>query len=390
MPDTLQLDTTDLLDVGFLLSDDEQRWRETVRRFAQEELRPHVDAWYARGEFPRHLPRAFGHLGVLGMHLDDHGCRGASAVEYGLACLELEACDSGLRTFVSVQGSLAMTAISRWGSEEQRAHWLPLLASGEAVGCFALTEPEAGSDPAGLRTTARRDGGDWILSGTKRWIGLGSIADVAVVWARTDDGIRGFLVPTDTPGFSACDITNKLSLRASVQCELSLEDCRLPGDAQLAAEGLRGPFSSLNEARFGIAWGAMGAARACLEAALAHAGARRQFDRPLAGFQLTQAKLADMAIAVGRGTLLALHLGRLKDAGRLRNEQISAGKLDNVRSAIEVARTARTILGGDGITDDFPVMRHMANLEAVRTYEGTDEVHALILGRALTGEQAFR
>ena len=380
----------DLLDLDSLFTEAELAERARIRRFADEELRPHVDGWFARGEFPRHLPRAFGELGVLGMHLEGYGCAGKSAVEYGLACMEIEACDSGLRTFVSVQGSLAMTAIHEWGSEEQKLQWLPRMATGEAVGCFALTEADAGSDPASLRTVARRDGGDWVLNGSKRWIGLASIAQVAVVWAQTDDGIRGFLVPTDTPGFSARDITNKLAMRASIQCELSFEDCRLPGDAILGAKGLRGPFTSLNEARYGIAWGAMGAARSCFEAALGSSQQRTQFDQPIAGFQLTQRKLVDMRLELDKGTLLALHLGRLKDGGRLRPEQISVGKLNNVREAIAIAREARTILGGDGITDDFPVMRHMANLEAVRTYEGTDEVHTLILGNAITGVPAFR
>ena len=379
-----------LLDIDSLLTQEEQAGRETIRRFVEAELRPHVDEWFARGEFPSHLPRAFGDLGMLGMHLEGYGCAGSSAVAYGLACMELEACDSGLRTFVSVQGSLAMTAIWHWGSEAQKLQWLPSMATGETVGCFALTEPEAGSDPASMQTEARRVGGDWVLNGSKRWIGLGSIAQVAVVWARTQDGIRGFLVPTDTPGFSTRDITNKLSLRASIQCDLALEECRLPGDAILSAEGLRGPFTSLNEARYGIAWGAMGAARSCLEEALHHSRRRSQFDEPIAGYQLTQRKLVDMLLELDKGTLLALHLGRLKDAGRLKPEQISAGKLNNVREAIGIARQARTILGGDGITDDFPVMRHMANLESVRTYEGTDEVHTLILGNALTGVPAFR
>jgi glutaryl-CoA dehydrogenase len=380
----------DLLDIDSMLAEGELAERARIRRFVQAELQPHVDEWFAGGEFPGHLPRAFGELGVLGMHLHGYGCAGASAVEYGLACMEIEACDSGLRTFVSVQGSLAMTAISEWGSDAQKQEWLPSMAAGEAVGCFALTEAEAGSDPASLQTGARRSGGDWVLDGSKRWIGLGSIAQVAVVWAQTDEGIRGFLVPTDTPGFSARDITNKLSMRASIQCDLRFEDCRIPGDAILASEGLRGPFTSLNEARYGIAWGAMGAARSCLESALGHSQSRSQFDQPIAGFQLTQRKLVDMTLELEKGTLLALHLGRMKDAGRLSPEHISAGKLNNVREALAIARQSRTILGGEGITDDFPVMRHMANLEAVRTYEGTDEVHTLILGNAITGVPAFR
>ncbi len=379
-----------VLELEALLSDEERGLRDRVRRFVLEEILPEADGWYERGEFPSHLPRRFGELGLLGMHLEGYGCAGASAVEYGLACLELEAGDSGVRTFVSVQGSLAMTAIHQWGSEAQKAEWLPRMAAGEAVGCFALTEPEAGSDPGSMRTVARREGGDWVLTGAKRWIGMGSIADVAVVWAQTDDGIRGFLVPTDTPGFTARDITNKLSMRASIQSDLTFEDCRVPDGARLAAEGLRGPFTSLNEARYGIAWGAMGAARACFEAALGYATSRSQFDEPIAGFQLTQRKLVDMLVELEKGTLLALHLGRAKDAGRMRIEQVSLAKLNNVREAIAIAREARTILGGNGITSDFPVMRHMANLESVRTYEGTDEVHTLILGNAITGIPAFR
>jgi glutaryl-CoA dehydrogenase len=379
-----------VLELDALLSDEERSLRDRVRQFVREEIVPEADGWYERGEFPSHLPRRFGELGLLGMHLEGYGCAGSSAVEYGLACLELEAGDSGVRTFVSVQGSLAMTAIHQWGSEAQKEEWLPRMAAGEAVGCFALTEPEAGSDPASMQTVARREGGDWLLTGSKRWIGMGSIADVAVVWARTDEGIRGFLVPTDTPGFIARDITNKLSMRASIQSDLTFEDCRVPEAAMLGAEGLRGPFTSLNEARYGIAWGAMGAARACFEAALGYATSRSQFDEPIAGFQLTQRKLVDMLVELEKGTLLALHLGRAKDAGRMRIEQVSLAKLNNVREAIGIAREARTILGGNGITSDFPVMRHMANLESVRTYEGTDEVHTLILGNAITGIPAFR
>jgi glutaryl-CoA dehydrogenase len=324
------------------------------------------------------------------MHLDGYGCAGANAVEYGLACVELEAADSGLRTFVSVQGSLAMTAIHAWGSEEQKQRWLPAMAAGEAVGCFGLTEPEAGSNPAEMATTARRDGGDWVLDGTKRWIGMGSIADIAVIWARTDDGVRGFLVEAGTPGLTARDITGKHALRASLQSELLLEGCRVPASALLpGAEGLRGPFTCLNEARFGILWGVVGAARSCFEAALERALEREQFGRPLAGFQLVQEKLADMMAAVAQGELLALHIGRLKDDGRLAPEQVSIGKRENVRRAQAVARLAREVLGGDGITGAFPVMRHMTNLEAVATYEGTDDVHTLILGHAITGIRAF-
>jgi len=325
------------------------------------------------------------------MHLSGYGCAGKSAVEYGLACMELEAGDSGLRTFVSVQGSLAMSAIHKFGSEEQKNEWLPRLARGGAIGCFGLTEPEAGSDPGSMKTFARKEGSEWVLNGRKRWIGMGTIADVAVVWAQTDDGIRGFLVPTGTAGFSAKDITGKLSMRASVQCELFLEDVRLPEGAMLPkAEGLKGPFACLNEARYGIVWGAMGAARDCFECALEYSKGREQFGKPVAGFQLTQKKLVDMTLEINKGTLLALHIGRMKDEGTLRPEHVSVGKLNNVREAIVIAREARTILGGNGITLDYPVIRHANNLESVLTYEGTNEVHTLILGNALTGVPAFR
>jgi glutaryl-CoA dehydrogenase len=373
-----------------MLSDAERATRDRVRAFVSDRILPVAEEDFEHGRLRRELVPALGELGVLGMHLEGYGCAGASAVEYGLACLELEAGDTAWRTFVSVQGSLAMTAIHHMGSEEQRARWLPGLAAGHLIGCFGLTEPESGSDPSSMRTAARRDGSDWVLDGHKRWIGLASLADVAVIWARAEDTIRGFLVPTDTPGFRAEDITNKLSLRASVQSEIALEGCRVPAEAMLpGARGLRGPFSCLNEARYGIVWGTMGAARSCLEAALGYAGRREQFGRPLAAFQLTQEKLANMAVELGKGTLLALHLGRMKDEGRLTPEQISFGKLNNVREALGIAREARTILGGNGVTSDFPVMRHMANLESVLTYEGTSEVHTLVLGHALTGVRAF-
>ena len=381
----------DFLDIDALLTDEERAGRDRVRSFVEARIAPEVEGWFEHGHFPRELIREFGTLGVLGMHLEGYGCPGRSAVEYGLACLELEAGDSGLRTIVSVQGSLAMTSIRHWGSEDQRNEWLPRMAAGEAIGCFGLTEAEGGSDPASMQTQARRDGGDWVMNGSKRWIGLASIADVAVVWARTDDGVRGFLVPADTRGFTTTDITNKLGMRASLQCELLFEDCRLPAAAMLPeARGLRGPFTALNEARYGITWGAMGAARACFEAALEYAKERVVFGQPIAGHQLTQRKLVDMLVELNKGMLLALHLGRMKDEGRLRPVQISVGKLNNVREAIAIAREARTILGGNGITSDFPVMRHMNNLEAVSTYEGTDEMHALILGEAITGLPAFR
>ncbi|QFR03198.1 acyl-CoA dehydrogenase [Streptomyces phaeolivaceus] len=378
------------LDCAHLFTPEEAAWRDKVRAFTRERIAPTVDADFEDRHFRRELVRELGALGVLGMHIQGYGCAGASAVSYGLACLELEAADSAWRTFVSVQGSLAMSAIAKWGSEEQKARWLPELAAGRAIGCFGLTEPDGGSDPKSMRTTARREGGDWVLDGAKRWIGLGSVADVAVIWANTEDGVRGFLVPAGTPGFTATEITNKLSLRASIQCDLAFDGCRLPADAVLpGVTGLRGPFSCLNEARYGIIWGVMGAARECLGAAVERSRTRRVFGKALAELQLTQQKVADMAVEYQKGLLLAVHIGRLKDAGALTPAQISVGKLNNVREALSIARTARTILGGDGVTSDFPVMRHMANLESVRTYEGTDEVHALVIGHAVTGHRAF-
>ncbi|MFB7589046.1 acyl-CoA dehydrogenase family protein [Streptomyces sp. NPDC056169] len=382
----------DLLAVDGLLTDEEREIRRTVRAVADRELRPHVAGWFEKGEIPaRELARTLGGIGVLGMHLEGYGCAGTNSVAYGLACLELEAVDSGLRSLVSVQGSLAMYAIWKYGSEEQKQRWLPKMAAGEYIGCFGLTEPDAGSDPGAMRTHAKRDGSDWILNGTKMWITNGSVADVAVVWARTEDGVRGFLVPAGTPGFSAPEIKMKLSLRASVTSELVLEDVRLPADAMLPeARGLSGPLGCLNEARFGIVFGALGAARDCLETAISYARDRTVFARPLASYQLTQQKLADMAVELGKGMLLALHLGRLKDAGAITAEQISVGKLNNVREAIAIARECRTILGANGITLEYPVLRHANNLESVLTYEGTSEVHSLVIGKALTGEQAFR
>ena len=382
----------DLLAVDGLLTDEEREIRRTVRAVADRELRPHVAGWFEKGEIPaRELARTLGGLGVLGMHLEGYGCAGTNSVAYGLACLELEAVDSGLRSLVSVQGSLAMYAIWKYGSEEQKQRWLPKMAAGEYIGCFGLTEPDAGSDPGAMRTNAKRDGSDWVLNGTKMWITNGSVADVAVVWARTEDGVRGFLVPAGTPGFSAPEIKMKLSLRASVTSELVLEDVRLPADAMLPeARGLSGPLGCLNEARFGIVFGALGAARDCLETAVSYARDRTVFARPLASYQLTQQKLADMAVELGKGMLLALHLGRLKDAGQITAEQISVGKLNNVREAIAIARECRTILGANGITLEYPVLRHANNLESVLTYEGTSEVHSLVIGKALTGEQAFR
>jgi glutaryl-CoA dehydrogenase len=383
----------DLLGLDDLLTAEERDGRAVVRRFCEENVLPHVGTWYdeAKVPDPRGLTRELGKLGLLGMHLEGYGCAGTSAVEYGLACLELEAADSGIRSLVSVQGSLAMYAIWKHGSEEQKQEWLPRMASGEAIGCFGLTEPDHGSDPAGMRSRARRDGDDWVLTGRKTWITNGSIADVAVVWAQTDEGIRGFVVPTDSPGFSAPEIKQKLSLRASITSELVLEDVRLPGDAVLPdVRGLRGPLSCLGEARYGIIWGAMGAARSCFETAREYAVNREQFGRPIGGFQLTQAKLADMAVELHKGLLLALHLGRRKDAGTITPEQVSFGKLNNTREAIAIARTARTILGGNGISLEYPVIRHMTNLESVLTYEGTVEMHQLVLGKAITGQDAFR
>jgi glutaryl-CoA dehydrogenase len=384
-------DPGDLINFDSLLTDDELALRSQVRVFVNEQIRPNIADWYERAYFPLEIIPEMAGLGLLGMHLSGYGCGGRSAVDYGLAGAELEAGDSGLRTFVSVQGSLAMSAIHKWGSEDQKTQWLPQMARGETIGCFGLTEPTAGSDPSGMQTFARRDGTDWVIDGTKRWIGLANVAKIAVIWAQTDEGIRGFLVPTQTPGFTATPIEPKLSMRASIQCEIELDGVRLPADALLpAAQGLRGPFSCLNEARYGIMWGAMGAARDSFETALAYAQQRLQFDKPLAGYQLTQRKLVDMALEINKGFLLALHLGRLKDAGKLQHHQISVGKLNNVREAIKIAREARTILGGNGITLEYSPLRHANNLESVRTYEGTDEVHTLILGHQLTGLPAYR
>ncbi|MET8355418.1 acyl-CoA dehydrogenase family protein [Micromonospora sp. NPDC005171] len=381
----------DLLDLDPSLSEEERQIRDVVRQLVDDRVRPHVADWYEDGKVPaRELAREFGKLGLLGMHLTGYGCAGASAVAYGLACQELEAGDSGLRSLVSVQGSLAMYAIWRYGSEEQKQRWLPSMATGEAVGCFGLTEPDHGSDPASMATRARRDGDDWVLTGAKMWITNAPIADVAVIWARTDEGVRGFAVPMDTPGVTAREIRRKMSLRASVTGEIVLDDARLPADAQLPeAVGLKAPLSCLTEARYGIVWGAVGAARDCLETTLAYASTRTQFGRPLAGFQLTQAKLADMAVELVKGQLLALHLGRLADAGRLRPEQVSVGKLNNVREALAIARQCRTILGANGVSGEYPVMRHANNLESVLTYEGTSEIHQLVIGQRLTGLSAF-
>ncbi len=384
-------DPYDLLAIDSLLSDDEKALRATVRSFVDAEVRPRIADWYENAIFPVELVPKLAALGLLGMHIEGYGCAGRSAVEYGLAAAELEAGDSGIRTFVSVQGSLAMTAIAKHGSEEQKIEWLPRMAAGEVIGCFGLTEPGSGSDPGSMATFARRDGDDWVISGSKRWIGLASIAEVAIIWAQTDDGVRGFIVPTDSKGFTATPIAPKLSMRASIQCDIVLGDVRVPEKARLpGAEGLRGPFACLNEARYGIAWGVLGAARDSYRAALEYTQQRTQFDKPLAAFQLTQVKLVDMALEIETGMLLALHLGRLKDSGGLEPHQISVGKLNNTRAAIRIAREARSMLGGNGITLDHSPMRHAANLESVRTYEGTDEVHTLVLGQAITGIAAFR
>jgi len=384
-------DPHDFLDIDSLLSDEEILLRDTVRTFVEKEITPNVGDWWDEGVIPHaDLAKSFGDLGMLGMHLEGYGCAGTSATAYGLASLELEAGDSGIRSFVSVQGSLAMFPIWKFGSEEQKQTWLPQMAKGEVIGCFGLTEADSGSDPSSMRTHALRDGTDWVINGSKMWITNGSIAGIAIIWARTDDGVRGFIVPTDTPGFSAVDIKKKASLRASVTSELILEDVRVPDDFVLpGVASMRGPLSCLNEARFGIAFGVMGSARSCYETALAYAKERVQFDVPIGSFQLTQQKLVDMMVAVQRGTLVALHLGRRKDNGTLSPEQVSFGKFDNVRNALEVARTARSILGANGITLEYPVFRHMANLETVFTYEGTNEIHTLVMGQAITGLSAF-
>lgn len=383
-------DPVDFLGIDALLSNEERLIRETVRSFVRERVLPYVAEWFEDGYLPRELGLELGKLGLLGMHLSGYDCPGASAVAYGIACMELEAGDAGVRSFASVQGSLAMYAIYRWGSEEQKQAYLPKMTRGELIGCFGLTEPDFGSNPAGMRTFARRDGSDWILNGTKMWITNGSIADVAIVWANTDDGIRGFLVPAGTKGFSATNIHRKISLRASITSELVLQDVRLPESARLPlAKGLGGPLACLNEARFGIIWGSMGAARACYETALAYSKTRVQFDRPIGGFQLTQEKLANMLLELGKGSLLALHLGRKKDEETLHPAHVSFGKLNNVREAIAIAREARTILGGNGVTLEYPVIRHMNNLESVLTYEGTSEVHMLVIGQQITGIAAF-
>ena len=383
-------DPVDFIDVAGLFSDEERLVRDTVRAYVRDRILPNIAQWFEEGTLPRELGLELGRLGLLGMHLEGYGCAGASAVAYGIACLELEAGDSGVRSFASVQGSLAMYAIHRWGDEEQKRTWLAPMARGELIGCFGLTEPDFGSNPAGMRTYARKDGSDWVIDGTKMWITNGSIADLAIVWAQTDEGIRGFVVPRGARGFSATNIERKLSLRASVTSELVLAGCRLPGDALLPlGDGLVAPLSCLNEARFGIVWGAIGAARSCYESALEYSKTRIAFDRPIGGFQMTQAKLVDMLLELNKGALLALHLGRAKDGGRLHPSQVSLAKLNNVREALAIARQARTILGANGVTLEYPVIRHMNNLESVLTYEGTSEMHALVVGKEITGLGAF-
>jgi glutaryl-CoA dehydrogenase len=391
MSEPTPLDPLDLLQLDALLSDDERAVRDAAREWIRRRILPEVEDWYERGEFPaRELAKELGEMGFLGMQLHGDGFLGLGAVAYGLVELELEAGDSGLRSFVSVTSALAMWAIHTYGSDEQRAAWLPRLASGEAIGCFGLSEPDAGSDPGSMRTFAKRDGDDWVLSGTKMWITNGSVSDVAIVWAHTDEGVRGFVVPCDSRGFSAPDIHRKMSLRASVTSELVMDEVRLPADAVLpGVEGLKGPLSCLNEARFGIVWGVMGAARSCLETAIDYAKTRVQFGKSIGSFQLTQKKLADMSLELEKGTLLAHHLGRMKEAGILRPEHVSIGKLNNTREALKIARTSRSILGANGITLEYPIMRHMTNLESVLTYEGTEEVHTLVVGNALTGLRAF-
>lgn len=381
-----------LLGTDDLLSAEDIELRTMVRQFGEQRLRPYIAEWFENGSVPvREIAAEVGKLGLLGMHLSGYGCSGSTATAYGLVCQELEAVDSGIRSLVSVQGSLAMFAIHHWGSEEQREQWLPGMAAGDLIGCFGLTEPDFGSNPGGMRTTARRDGDDWVLNGSKMWITNASVADVAVVWARAEEGVLGFAVPTDTPGFSAREMTRKMSLRASVTSAFSLDDVRLPESARLpGARGLSGPLSCLSEARFGIVFGAVGAARDCLQATLDYVGTRTVFDKTLAEYQLTQAKIADMAVELGKAQLLALQLGRLKDAGKIQPEQVSVGKLNNVREAIKIARQCRTLLGANGITLEYPVIRHANNLESVLTYEGTSEVHQLVIGQALTGVSAFR
>ena len=384
-------DVAELVDVSSLLTEDERAVQLGIRKFLDEQFRPYIAEWYEAGIFPRELVPELAKLDLFGMQISGYGCAGLGPVGYGLACLELEAADSGLRSFISVQSSLVMTAVNTLGSDEQKAHWLPKLHSGEALGCFGLTEPDHGSDPASMKTRAVRDGSDWVINGSKMWITNGSIADVAVVWARTDEGVQGFLVPTDTSGFSAQDMHGKLSMRASITSTLAFDSMRVPDDTRLPeARGLRAALSCLNEARFGIIFGSMGAARDCLQSARDYALSREQFGRPIGGFQLTQAKLADMAVELNKGLLLAIHLGRMKQSGTITPEAVSTGKLNNVREALKIARTSRTIFGAAGILAEYPVLRHANNLESVLTYEGTAEVHQLVIGEAMTGLAAYR
>jgi glutaryl-CoA dehydrogenase len=391
MPRSSDPAPTDLLRVDDELSDDERLVRDTVRKFAADRVMPHIADWFEAGILPKDLLPDVGRLGLLGMHLQGYGCAGMGAVAYGVACRELEAADSGLRSMVSVQGSLAMFPIWKYGSEDQKEEWLPRMAAGEAAGCFGLTEPDHGSDPSSMKTHAERNGADWVLNGSKMWITNGSVADIAVVWANTENGIRGFLVPRGARGFSSRNIHKKLSLRASVTSELYFDDVRLPGTAILpGVQGLKGPLSCLSEARFGILWGVTGAARSCFESAANYARTREQFGQKIGAFQLTQRKLAWMLADLQRAQLLALHLGRLKESGTITPEQISLGKMSNVRTAIDVAREARTVLGANGVTLEYPVIRHANNLESVLTYEGTEEIHTLALGQAITGLSAYR
>jgi glutaryl-CoA dehydrogenase len=391
MPRNTDLAPTDMLRIDDELGDEERLVRDTVRKFAADRILPNIADWFEAGTLPRDLLPEVGQLGLLGMHLTGYGCAGMGAIAYGVACRELEAADSGLRSLVSVQGSLAMFPIWRYGSDEQKDEWLPRMAAGEAAGCFGLTEPDHGSDPSSMSTRARRNGSDWVLTGSKMWITNGGIADIAVVWASTDDGIRGFLVPRGARGFTTRNIHKKLSLRASVTSELHFDDVRLPASAVLpGVQGLRGPLSCLSEARYGILWGVTGAARTCFETAAEYARTREQFGQKIGGFQLTQRKLAWMLADLQRAQLLALHLGKLKEAGRITPEQVSLGKMSNVRTAIDIAREARTVLGANGVTLEYPVIRHANNLESVLTYEGTEEIHTLALGQAITGLSAYR
>ena len=381
----------ELFSIDDLLAAKERSVRDRARTFVDDVVRPDVASWYERGSAPvRDLAKHLGSLGMLGMHLSGYDCPAASAIEYGLVCQELEAGDSGIRSLVSVQGSLAMHAIHAFGTEAQREFWLPGMAAGELIGSFALTEPDVGSNPIEMKTFARPDGTDWVVSGDKAWVTNGTVADVTIVWANSEHGIRGFLVPMSTPGIEVVEVANKMSLRASATAHLRLNDVRLPQEAMLSVEGVRGPLSCLNEARYGIIFGALGAARDCLESALTYATERMQFDRPISSFQLTQQKLVNMSVKLGNGMLLAIQLGRLKESGQLRPQQVSVGKLNSTRTAIDIARESRTILGANGVTTAFPVMRHANNLESVLTYEGTEEMHTLVVGQALTGVAAFR